>query len=151
MKKIFIFVISIVCLFSFTGCGNKYTTYDEISYAEFTKLKEQGESFPLVIGSATCSACQVFKVTMESFIQKNDIQVYFIDINELSEEDYNSLASEINFKSTPSTVFYENGNLVYAIPDNYENHWARGVKYFVGAGSAQDVKDLYTSNGYDVK
>lgn len=159
MKKIFIFIISIVCLFSFTGCDDSesmgttggYTTYKRISYDRFVELKEDGKSFPLVIGASTCSACQMFEVTMESFIQKNDIQVYFIDLDEVSDEERVNLLAEVNFSSTPTTVFYKDGQLVSAIPDNYENHWGNGIKYLVGAGSMQSVKDLYTSNGYDVK
>lgn len=144
MKKILILFISIISLFGLTGCGTKYETYDRIGYLKFTILKEQGKTFPLVIGSATCSACQMYEVTMEAFIKKNNIQVYFIDLDQLSDEDEKSLRSEVNFESTPTTVFYKDGKITSASNDNT-------LERLVGAGSMQDVKAIFNSHGYKVK
>lgn len=155
MKKILVIFISIISLFAFTGCGTGYETYDRISYLKFAELKEQEKTFPLVIGSATCSACQMYEETMTSFIKKNNIQVYFIDLDELSDEDERKLRSEVNFKSTPTTVFYVDGKLSYNVPDvtndDYDSHWAQGIRYLVGAGDIETVTNLFNQNNYKVK
>lgn len=106
MKKFLVLILFMVIFIS--GCG-KRTTYDEISYSEFKKLIENKESFPLVIGSSTCSACTLFRPTMEAFIKKYNIDVKYIDISKLSEDDNGELSSIIGFKSTPTTVFFKNG------------------------------------------
>lgn len=135
MKKFFImFVIS---LFLFTGCSNsKFTTYTEISYDDYVNMMDNGESFPLVIGSSTCSACSMFKGTMESFISKYQVNVRYLDISKLSDEQFNLLKSEINFSSTPTTIFVENGkhtSVYYRI---------------VGSENLSNVVKAYTKMGY---
>ena len=95
-----------------TGCGsNKLNSYTEISYIEFSEKKESGDSFPLVIGSSTCSACATYKIVMEQFIEDNQVEVFYIDLSNVSEEEYNKLKTEISFTGTPTTVFYKEGNL----------------------------------------
>lgn len=107
MKK---FILVLCMIFLVTGCGSKkLSTYTEISYDEFNNMVSEKKTFPLVIGSSTCSACSVFKPTMESFIKKYQVEVFYIDLSKLSEDDSNKLGSSLNFKSTPTTVFFEDG------------------------------------------
>ena len=136
MKKVLIFLFLIGAIFV-TGCGKKeFTTYHEIDYAEFNKMVENNESFPLVIGSSTCSACSLFKPTMESFISKYQIEVFYIDISKLSEDDYNFFKSTIGFSSTPTTIFFEDGNQT-------------SVYYrIVGSESFSGVVEAYKRMGY---
>ena len=42
---------------------------------------------------------------MEKFISDYKVDVRYIDISKLSEEDYNLLKSKVNFDSTPTTIF----------------------------------------------
>lgn len=108
MKRLIICFIACFVLF-LTGCSKKMTTYHEISYNEYIDMLDRKETFPLVIGSSTCSACSVFKVTMEGFIKKYQVEVFYIDISKLSEDDLNKLKSDVTFTSTPTTIFIENG------------------------------------------
>lgn len=136
MKKM-LCLIMIVFVLTLSGCGKqKLTTYHEIDYAEYTSLMENKETFPLVIGSSTCSACALFKGTMESFISKHQIDVRYIDISKLSEDEYKLLMSEINFKSTPTTIFVEEGK--------HTSIYQR----IVGAESMSNVVNAYTKMGY---
>ncbi len=127
----------VISLFLFTGCSNsKFTTYTEISYDDYVNMMDNGESFPLVIGSSTCSACSMFKGTMESFISKYQVNVRYLDISKLSDEQFNLLKSEINFSSTPTTIFVENGkhtSVYYRI---------------VGSENLSNVVKAYTKMGY---
>ena len=136
MKKITL-CLMLVVVFFLSGCDSKkLNTYQEISYQEYTDMMDRDESFPLVIGSSTCSACSMFKGTMESFIKKYQIVVYYIDISKLSEDDLNLLKSEVNFSSTPTTIFVENGkhtSVYYRI---------------VGADAMSGVVSAYTRMGY---
>jgi predicted bacteriocin transport accessory protein len=135
MKKFL--VIFLFALFFITGCGNKkYTTYDEISFNDYKSMIDNKESFPMVIGSSTCSACSLFKPTMETFIKKYNIDVKYVDISKLSEEDGNEFSSLVGFKSTPTTVFVKDGKLV-----SYY-YW------IIGSDSLNGVVDAYKRMGY---
>lgn len=136
MKKILLFLTLIVCVIGMSGCNSKYTTYEEVTYEQLTQIKEKNETFPLVIGSSTCSACEAYKVTMEAFIGKYNIKVYFIDLDKLTTEEKESLRVETNYDSTPTTVFYENGKITMS------------YNRLVGAADMQGVKKIFTENGY---
>ncbi len=112
MKKIIIVLMAMISsIILFSGCNKKLIGYTEISYSEFNKLKEENKTFPLVIGSATCSACSMYKPVMEQFISDYQVEVFYIDLSKLSDEDYGKLKAEITFDGTPTTVFYEDGKL----------------------------------------
>lgn len=135
MKKI-LMCLTICMILFITGCGKKLSGYTEISYQEYVSKIETGDTFPLVIGSATCSACNMFKPIMESFISKYQVEVFYIDISTLSEDDYNLLNSEINFSSTPTTVFIKDGKQT-------------SVYYrIVGSETLSGVVNAYTKMGY---
>ena len=136
MKKI-LCILMVIFVFLISGCNEKkLTTYTEISYEEYTNMIKNNETFPLVIGSSTCSACAMFKGTMESFINKYQINVRYIDISKLSEEDYNLLMTEVNFSSTPTTIFINNGK--------HTSVYQR----IVGAESFGNVVNAYKKQGY---
>lgn len=136
MKK-FLCVLMILFVFFISGCGSKkMTTYHEISYEEYLTMIDNKESFPLVIGSSTCSACAMFKGTMESFISKYQVDVRYIDISKLSEEDYGKFMTAINFNSTPTTIFVEDGK--------QKSVYQR----IVGADSYSNVVSTYKKQGY---
>lgn len=113
MKKVIIILMSVCTLLLLTtGCSNnELNSYTEISYADFNEKKENRDNFPLVIGSSTCSACATYKVVMEQFIEDNQVEIFYIDLSSVSEEEYNKLKTEISFTGTPTTVFYKDGNL----------------------------------------
>ena len=126
----------LVGIFLITGCKNKMSGYVEISYQDYLHKIDNGESFPLVIGSSTCSACNMFKPVMESFISKYQIEVFYIDISKLTEDDYNLLKSDVNFSSTPTTIFIQDGKQT-------------SVYYrIVGSETLSGVVNAYTKMGY---
>lgn len=140
MKRKIIFFM-LMGLFVFVGCGNKtsnknLTTYTTISYNEYVDLMENDITFPLVIGSSTCSACSMYKVTMERFIKKYQIDVKYIDISKLSDDEYRLLKGEVNFSSTPTTIFIEKGK--------HTSVYDR----LVGAEAFSEVVSKFTSMGY---
>lgn len=106
MKKVLILFIGIITLFT-VGCG--HGSINEITYDEYKKMIENEESFILFIGSHDCSHCSDFKITLEKVIEKYKVTFNYIDIANLSNDDYNALKREIKFTGTPTTVFIEDG------------------------------------------
>ena len=135
MKK-FLIAIGICFLLVTTACGGKLTTYTEISYAEYLEKLDNGDTFPLVIGSNNCTACAIFKGTMDTFISDYQVEVFYIDIAEINEEEYNSLKTQISFDGTPTTVFIESGELT-----SFYNR-------IDGTASYTKIKEIFTSNHY---
>ena len=133
MKK----VLCLVLLILLTGCGNKLTTYKEINYKELENKLDNKESFVLFIGSSTCSHCKAFKTTIDSVIKKYQVEVFYIDVYELSEDEKNAMNSKIQFKYTPTTIFIEKGVASSAIN-----------KRIVGESSYDKVVKKFKSNGY---
>lgn len=104
MKKVIILLMTIFL----SGCMNK--GYTNISYSELEEKINNNETFAFVIGSRTCSACQMYKGTMEKIIKDYGIQIYFIELDDISEEDDSKLRSKFSFQYTPTTIFIENGS-----------------------------------------
>lgn len=127
MKRIFCCLLMLIPIIG--GCGNKLTTYEEISYDEFTQKMENKDDFILFIGSETCQHCAAFKDTVNSVVKNYQIKIYYIDINKFDENQNNKFKTIINFSGTPTTVFIkggselkdENGNVtIYRINGNIE-------------------------------
>lgn len=135
MKKILLSCLLILCLV-ISGCSLNLDGYTEISYSKLMKKIENEETFPLVIGSSECSACANYEITMNSFISKNQVEVFMIDLSQLSDEDYNRLKTETSFSGTPTTVFYKDGKLT-----SFYNR-------IDGSESMSVVEDYFRSNGY---
>ncbi len=111
MKKIFLSLVCILtALICVTGCNNKLKTYEEVNYNKLMEMLDKKESFALFVGSSECSHCATYKVTLEKFISEYQVKVYYINILDLSTDEYNHFISLINFGgSTPTTVFITDG------------------------------------------
>lgn len=135
MKKMVMLLV--VCLMVFcTACGSRLKTYTVISYDDYVEKMNDDETFPLVIGSAECSACGMYKVTMETFIENNQVEVFLIDLSKLSDEERIKLYSQINYDGTPTTVFIEKGDLT-----SYYNR-------IDGAVNLSTIEDYFRRNNY---
>ena len=107
MKKV---LIILVCLTLFTtGCFNKKDTYIELSYEQLEEKITNKDSFILVIGSSQCTHCASYKTTMTDIVKKYKIDVYYIDIYQLSDEKLAKLNNKFVFTGTPTTVFVDEG------------------------------------------
>lgn len=103
MKKILI----ILCALFLVGCSNpKYT---ELSCDDlFTKL-ENKDTFVLVFGSDTCSACKSYEPTMQKVMKDTNLEIFYINLHVLSDEDYSKIYSSYVVTSTPTTLFFKDG------------------------------------------
>ncbi len=103
MKKLIILMMSI---FLFTGCSKGYT---ELTYAGLEEKLNNGDSFVLVIGSETCSACQDYKPVMKRVVVEEEIDMYYMEIQSLTEEESQLLYSKYVYTATPTTIFIVDG------------------------------------------
>ena len=128
-------VLATVALF-ISGCGST-KTYTEISYTDLNKMLDDKESFVLFIGSATCTHCASYKVTLNKVIDENNVDgVYYIDVDNLSEKDTSSLQAKFPFSGTPTTIFIEKGQ--------EESTFNR----IEGEASYSEIVDALTENNY---
>ncbi len=109
MKKLFTFVLCSCLVMLFAGCSSKLSTYTTISLDEVYEKLDQKDSFILTIGSSNCSHCASFKPKMETVIKLYKVQVFYIDISELNEDEYKKFVQRMNFTGTPTTIFFEDG------------------------------------------
>lgn len=108
MKRIFLIASLLFCIIGLTGC-NKYNTYVEVSYDELQEKINNKDSFALVIGSNTCSACANYKKNMEEVIKDYQIEIFYLDCDKLSDEQDSKLYSKYVINATPTTIFIKDG------------------------------------------
>ena len=110
MKKMLCLVL--VAILLVTGCeigGKKYTTTNQISYAEYDKKIKNKESFALLIWRTGCSHCETFEPKLDEVISKYNIEVYALDISDISDTEYQKLKNKTFISGTPTTVIFEKG------------------------------------------
>lgn len=105
MKKILILLIIPILLLC--GCSKK--TYTEISYNDLKQKVENKEDFILFIGANSCAHCTSYKTTINSIVNNYNVEVYYIDVDNLSEKEDSYLKALAPYTGTPTTVFIENG------------------------------------------
>lgn len=108
IKKILVTMITIAFIMTLTGCGGP-KTYDEISFSQYQEKIKNKDDFILFIGSETCSACSAYKIGLNKVIEKYHVDVKYLDIANLSDEQLKELNSSFYFSGTPTTIFIEDG------------------------------------------
>lgn len=133
MKKLIILGLMCICLL--TGCG-KLKTYQEITYTEYNKMIEEKQNFVLFIGSETCSACAVYKEYLNEVIKDYQVEVKYIDLDKVTEDEYNKLKARHSFSGTPTTIF---------ITDGYEKSTYNRIN---GSKEYNKIVEKFKENGY---
>ena len=83
--------------------------FKEVNVNELVNLIDNKEDFILVLSQTWCGHCTNYKPKVEKVANNYKIVVYFIEYNLLSEDDKNILNGYIDFYSTPTTVFFNDG------------------------------------------
>lgn len=107
MKKIFL-ITTILFSLLLTGCS-KSKELISVNYDELSKKIENKDSFVLYVGSSSCSHCADFKPILEKVINKYNLDVYYINMADLSDAKYNAVMKKVDGQGTPTTVYIENG------------------------------------------
>lgn len=103
MKKCKFLIILLTAIFLLTGCSKNYLT--EISYDDYKQLIEDKETFVLEVMQENCVNCEEFRPKLKSVAEEYQIDVKFIDITELTEEQ----KDEFGVSGTPTLIFYIEG------------------------------------------
>lgn len=109
MKKIIIILISLILI---TGCGvNTEKGYTEINYIELQEKLDNKDDFIFYIGSAECSHCKDYGITLKE-IKKNypEVEVFYLDISKIQQFQHEKLYNKFPFDGTPTTVFIIDGS-----------------------------------------
>lgn len=130
MKKILICLITILLV----GCG-KYE-YTEINYEQLKQKLDNKDTFVLLLGSDTCSACASYETTMAKVMKDTKVEIFYVNLHSLSEEDYSKIYSKFVVTSTPTTIFIKDGEET----STYNR--------IVGAAKYEDVIESLKQHGY---
>ena len=106
MKKLK-FLGLILVIFLVSGCSK--SNLEKISYKEYKNLIENNETFVLEVMRTDCSHCQTLKPKLEEITKEYDIKIKYINLNTLTEKELDDFIEIINTDSTPTIIFYEDG------------------------------------------
>lgn len=82
----------------------------EITASEFGSLSKQDGVVVFDCYTEWCRPCRQFAPILEKFCIENELKVYKIDIDE-----HNELASTLNIKTVPTTLWFKDGQLVKTV------------------------------------
>lgn len=83
--------------------------FNKIKYEDLIEKIENKEDFVLLISRTTCSHCVTYKPKLKEVANKYKVNIYYIDVDLLSDAEDDNLTSYINYDGTPVTVFLRNG------------------------------------------
>ena len=106
MKKVK-FLVLILVIFLISGCSK--SNLEKISYKEYQNLINNKETFILEVMRTDCSHCQTLKPKLEEVSKEYNINIKYINLNSLSKEELEEFVGIINTESTPTIIFYEDG------------------------------------------
>lgn len=86
-----------------------------ITYSEMKEAMENNEKRIIFLGSATCGWCNYQRPILEYVLyQYPDVNVYYLDVNTLTNDEYSDLSSlhdSLAGFGTPTFVVFENGEV----------------------------------------
>ena len=107
----------------------------KLSYSEYQEKIDNNESFAVIIESATCSHCQSFMPVAEDFAKDNNLPMYYIDTDEMEDDEWSQL-------ETSNTFFKKNsGN--WGTPTTLVLAGSECVDYIEGETDADSLLELY--------
>lgn len=74
-----------------------YENVGEITYEQYKCLYESGNPFVLVLEQTTCGYCQQFNPIIGEYTEKNNLPIYVIQIDTLSDSDRTALTSSLSY------------------------------------------------------
>ena len=86
---------------------NKYLV--SLNIDELVEKIEKEESFPLLIIQDGCSYCELFKPTVKEVSYEYKLNIYTLNLTDLSNKDKEELKNIFTTTSTPIMLFIESG------------------------------------------
>lgn len=113
--------------------GKNYKTTTELSYDEYTEKLKNKESFIVLLYQTGCSHCESFEPKLDEIIEYYNLEIYALNLAELSDKEYSSVKNKTFVSGTPTTVVFKEGSYKDKI---------------VGDKDVQDVIDFLVENSY---
>jgi len=127
-------VILVGALIADRVLGKSYLV--ELSYSKVMEKIDNKDDFVLLFSQTTCSHCKNFKPKLSEVAKEYKLNIYYIEVDLLSEDERNSFKKYFSFEGTPQTVF---------VIDGYEKTAANRI---VGDASTEKIISKLKSNGF---
>lgn len=117
MKKIISLLLIALIL---VGCGSPAKEINYISSVDAMTKMDNQDSFFMIIGNSTCSACQVYKPVLEELVKNKGADLYYVETDTeaaKSDTDYKNVLKFFEeylndeVKGTPATLYVEEGKV----------------------------------------
>lgn len=148
MKRILLVILSIMML---TGCESKeksifdnyktvkntekiYTETIALTYSEYEAKIQSKDSFVLLMWQTGCGHCETFEPILNEVISKYNLEIYSINLAEVTNEQYSKIKNKTFISGTPTTVVFKDG--------------ITQTKKLVGAVKTKDVIDYLVKYNY---
>jgi|GEM_PF-3969227 len=91
-----------------------------ITFEEYKKLISEKKDFFMYFSQTTCPSCIAFEPTLKSVFEEEKEVVYKLNINLMSNIEYNALKAMCGFdlKGTPTLTYYKDGSHVENMSGN---------------------------------
>ena len=110
MKKGKWIILLTICCFLLLGCSsNTSGKLESITFEEYQTLIENKETFALEMWRTTCTHCQSMKPKLQRFIKDYGVTVKTINLDNLSQEEQESMKKIVGTDATPTIFFYQEG------------------------------------------
>lgn len=107
----------------------------KLSYAEYQEKIDNNESFVVIIERTTCSHCQNFMPVAESFANDNNVPMYYIDTDEMEEDEWTKLEK--------SNTFFKKNKDSWGTPTTIVLAGNEAVDYIEGETDSDSLLKLY--------
>lgn len=117
MKKIISLLLIALIL---VGCGSPAKEINYISSVDAMTKMDNQDSFFMIIGNSTCSACQVYKPVLEELVKNKGADLFYVETDTeaaKSDTDYKNVLKFFEeylndeVKGTPATLYVEEGKV----------------------------------------
>ena len=107
----------------------------KLTYAEYQEKVDNDESFVFIVERTSCSHCQNFMPVAEEFAKEEGVPMYYIDTDEMSEEDWGKLPK--------SNTFFKKQKDNWGTPTVIVLAGNEAVSYIEGETTKDELKKLY--------
>lgn len=118
-----------------------YSNLTKIDYYEFLRLYNSNDNSIVVITQSGCGYCKLYKPVINEIAYSYDIDIYYIDISEMSDKEYTNMTDTIDYFSeheywgTPTTLIVSDSKTVNYL-EGYTDY--EGLKYFLSQNNLLD-------------
>lgn len=108
----------------------------KLSYSQYKEKIDNNESFVFIVERTTCSHCANYMPVAEKFAKDDGVPMYYIDTDEMSNEDWSDLGT--------SNSFFKKKGDNWGTPTTMVLAGSEVVDYIEGETTADKLEKLYS-------